>query len=59
MLMMRTVTVISPGLTVSVQLTHTPPTPANVAPAGVARTAAAPAAALTRRLTAVLWPASR
>src|SRR5512146_1073659 len=56
---MRIVTVISPGLTVSVQLTHTPVAPVSVAPAGAARAGAAPAAALTRRLTVVLWPASR
>jgi hypothetical protein len=59
---MSTVTVISPGLTVSVQLTHTPVAPASVASAGAARTPAAPAApaaALTRRLTVALWPASR
>src|SRR5690349_6361878 len=56
---MRIVTVISPGLTVSVQLTHTPVAPASVAPAGAARAGTAPAAALTRRLTVVLWPASR
>src|SRR5690349_3461915 len=56
---MRIVTVISPGLTVSVQLTHTPVAPASVAPAGAARAGTAPAAALTRRPTVVLWPASR
>src|SRR6185437_6728679 len=56
---MRTVTVMLPGLTVSVQFAHTPVSLVRVTPAGAARAARAPAAALTRRPTVVLWPASR